>query len=381
MTLLLQPKNAFTAFSQSTVTERLDLLEAITAKLKERNDEIAAAISLEMDAPLSLAREKQAPSGASHFDEVIRVLRHFKFEEPLGSTLVRREPIGVCALITPWNWPINQVAVKVAPAIASGCSMVLKPGELTPLNAQFFAEILHEAGTPAGVFSMIHGDGIGVGQHLTTHPDVDMISFTGSTFAGETIIKNTAPDIKRVALELGGKSAGIILDDADFATAIPASVYATMENSGQSCNASTRLLVPENRYDEVVRIISDTVKNIRVGGPSSKTYMGPVANRRQYRAVLSTIKTDISEGAELIAGGDERPDDLTKGFFVKPTVFGRVRPDMRIAQEEIFGPVLSVLTYAAVEEAIEIANDSKYGLSGSVWSLASARAYDVAKNL
>lgn len=374
-------KRAFASFSRSTVSERLALLEAINAQLIARNEDIAQAISCAMGAPLSLARHAQAPSGTQHFSEVIRVLRDYPFEQPMGTTMVRREPVGLCALITPWNWPMNQIATKVAPAIAAGCTMVLKPSELAPLDAVILAEIMHEVGVPAGVFNLIHGTGEGVGNALTSHPDVDMVSFTGSTQAGIAIGRNAAPTIKRVALELGGKSANIVLDDADLARAIPHSVRAVMLNSGQSCNAPTRLLVPEALYDEVVRHVAATAREVSVGPAVQDAQMGPIANKTQYRRVVALIESGVAEGAELIVGGPDRPIGLADGFFVAPTVFGRVTPDMTIARNEVFGPVLAIMTYRTLEEAIEIANDSEYGLSGYVWGTDRARAYDVASRL
>lgn len=360
-------KAAFPAWSETSVETRLGYLKAINERLIARNDEIADAISAEMGAPQGLARKAQAPSGPQHFGEVIRVLETFQFEKPLGSTLLRREPIGVCVLITPWNWPMNQIATKVAPAIAAGCTMILKPSELAPLDAAILAEIIDEVGLPKGVFNLVHGEGPGIGDALTRHPDVDMVSFTGSTRAGVAISTNAAPSIKRVSLELGGKSANIILPDADLATAIPASVRGCMGNSGQSCNAPTRLLVPEALYDEVAKLAAETAASIKVGKPEDRSHMGPIANQPQYRRVVSLIGQAIEEGAEVLAGGPDCPPELAPGLFVKPTVFGKVTPDMTIAREEVFGPVLSIITYKTVEEAIAIANDTPYGLSGYVW--------------
>ena len=374
-------KKAFVSFSQTSVKERIELLESIDEQLVKRNDEIAEAISAEMGAPHSLAVGAQAPSGTQHFAEVIRVLSAFKFEDPLGSTMLHYEPIGVCALITPWNWPMNQIATKVAPALAAGCAMVLKPSELAPLDAIILAEIIHEAGAPAGVFNLVHGDGAGVGAPLTSHPDIDLVSFTGSTRAGVAISQNAAPTVKRVALELGGKSANVILPGADLSAAIPAGVSAMMLNSGQSCNAPSRMLVPEDRYEEVASIAADAAKKISVGPPDSEAEIGPIANRNQFEKVISLIETGVKEGAELLSGGPARPDGLERGYFVQPTVFGRVTPDMTIAREEIFGPVLTIMTYKDVDEAIEIANASEYGLSGYVWGADRDEAHDVAKKL
>ena len=374
-------KKAFPAFARSSIAERLELLKAINNKLIERNDEIAAAISAEMGAPQKLSQRAQAPSGTQHFSQILKVLEAYQFEEPLGTTLVRHEPIGVCGLITPWNWPLNQIATKVAPALAAGCTMVLKPSELAPLDAVILAEIIHEAGAPAGVFNLVHGDGLSVGVPLTSHADVDMVSFTGSTRAGIAISQNAAPTIKRVSLELGGKSANIILEDAELATAIPASVKGVMLNSGQSCNAATRMLVSEAQYDEAAALAAKTAEKLIVGAPESGAQIGPIANRAQYERVVALIEKGVAEGAALLAGGPERPENLDKGYFVRPTVFGRVMPQMTIAREEIFGPVLSIIAYKDVNEAIEIANDSEYGLSGAVWSGDSESAAAVAAQL
>ena len=372
---------AFPTWSQSTVAERLEILETIDDALKRRNDEIAAAISAEMGAPQRLSRRAQAPSGSQHFSEVIRILRSFEFEESLGTTLVRREPIGVCVLISPWNWPINQIATKVAPALAAGCTMVLKPSEVAPLDAAIMAEIIDEAGVPAGVFNLIQGTGVDIGERLTSHPDVDMISFTGSTRAGVAISESAAPGVKRVALELGGKSAGIFLDDADLDSAVRDFVDASMSNTGQSCNALTRLLVPAARHDEIASSIAAEVDALSVGPSDTDARLGPIANAAQYERVTNLIQTGIDEGAELLAGGVDRPAGLERGYFVRPTVFGQVSPEMTIAREEIFGPVLSVIPYENIDEAIAIANHTEYGLSGYVWSENRDRAVDVAAKL
>jgi len=364
-----------------SVAERLGYLRKITAALLARNDEIADAISAEMGAPLSLSRNAQAPSGAQHFDETIRVLEDYQFDMPLGTTLLRREPIGVCVLITPWNWPINQVAVKVAPALAAGCTMVLKPSELAPLDAVILAEIIHEAGVPPGVFNLVHGDGPGVGDALTKHPDVEMISFTGSTRAGVAISMNAAPTIKRVALELGGKSANIILPDADFEKAIPASVAGCMGNSGQSCNAPTRLLIPRESYARVKALATATAAKLTVGKSADDPKLGPIANAAQYGRVVDLIAKAQSEGGELIAGGPECPPELAPGLFVRPTIFGNVTPDMTLARDEVFGPVLAIICYDSIDEAVAIANDTVYGLSGYVWGADLVQARAVAARL
>ena len=370
---------AFDAWSQTSVAERVAVLRRITDGMIARNDEMAAAISAEMGAPRGLSRGAQAPSGPQHFEEIIKVLETYHFEEKLGTTLLRREPIGVCALITPWNWPLNQIAVKVAPALAAGCTMVLKPSELSPLDAVIFAEICHEAGLPAGVFNLLQGDGVGVGAPLTSHPKVDMVSFTGSTRAGIAISESAAKTIKRVSLELGGKSANIILDDADLAKAIPASVRGCMGNTGQSCNAPTRLLVPAALYDRAVELAVATAQKLKVGAGDSEADLGPLANEPQYNRVVAMISAAEQEGATLLTGGATPPAG-TDGFFVSPTIFGDVTPGMTIARDEVFGPVLAILRYDSVDEAVSIANDSVYGLSGYVWGSAD-RAGAVARRL
>jgi aldehyde dehydrogenase (NAD+) len=360
-------KRAFASFSQTSVEDRIALLEAINAELIRRNDEIADAISIAMGAPTKLARGAQAPSGTQHFSEIIRLLREYRFEVPLGSTMIRREPVGVCALITPWNWPMNQIATKVAPALGAGCTMILKPSELAPLDAVILAEIMDTVGVPPGVFNLVHGDGAGVGERLTSHPDVDMVSFTGSTRAGIAISQNAAPTIKRVALELGGKSANIILPSADLSTAIPRSVRDMALNSGQSCNAPTRLFVPRRAYPEVRALAAQTADAIQVGPADSEAQMGPIANKAQFDRVVAYIEKGITEGADLIAGGCNKVAGERGGYYVRPTIFGKVTPAMTIAREEIFGPVLSILLYDEVDEAIQLANESEYGLSGYVW--------------
>lgn len=364
---ILAARAAFDAWSCTSREERLSYLRAINAALLARNDEIAAVISQEMGAPSGLARMAHAPSGSQHFSEVIRVLESFAFEEPMGSTLLRHEPIGVCVLITPWNWPMNQIAAKVAPALAAGCTMVLKPSELAPLDAAILADIIDRVGLPKGVFNMVQGTGADMGSALTTHPEVDMVSFTGSTRAGVAISINAAPTIKRVSLELGGKSANIILPGADLGIAIAASVRSCMLNSGQSCNAPTRLLVDRSVLPEVSRIAAETANALSIGPPLSNPDVGPIANHAQYARVTRMICDAIAEGAHLVAGGPNCPPDLAPGFFVRPTVFTGVTTNMTIAREEVFGPVLAIIAYDSLDEAISIANDSPYGLSGYVW--------------
>ncbi len=374
-------KAAFPAWSATSREERLAYLEAINAALIARADEIGDAIMAEMGAPIGLARGAQAGSGPQHFGEVIRVLRDYPFEVPLGSTLLQREAIGVCVLITPWNWPMNQIATKVAPALAAGCTMVLKPSEVAPLDAAILAEIIDAVGLPKGVFNLVHGAGPDIGNALTGHPDVDMVSFTGSTRAGIAIATNAAPTIKRVALELGGKSANIILPDADFAKAIPASVRGCMLNTGQSCNAPTRLLVPRGRLAEVEALASAAAAAIRVGMPSDNPDIGPIANAAQHARVITLIDQACAEGTRLLCGGSSPPAGLEQGLFVSPTIFTDVPPDALIAREEVFGPVLAIIPYDSVDQAVQIANDSPYGLSGYVWGADKDSARAVARRL
>lgn len=360
-------KAAFPKFSTTSKQERIELLEAIIEAYKKRYPEIAAAITSEMGAPSKLSMQAQAAMGVAHFATNLELLKTYEFESDKGTSRIVREPVGVCGFITPWNWPINQIACKVAPALAVGCTMVLKPSEVAPINAYLFAEVLHEAGVPAGVFNLINGDGPDVGAPLSSHPDVDMMSFTGSTRAGILVSKAAADTVKRVALELGGKSANIVLDDADFKKAVAGSVYGMMSNSGQSCNAPSRMLVPAKRQDEVIAIAKAAAESIKVGDPTAEgTVMGPVVSEVQYNKIQGLIQKGIDEGATLVTGGVGRPDGLNKGFYVRPTVFANVTNDMTIAREEIFGPVMAILPYKDEEDAVSIANDTVYGLSGYV---------------
>ncbi len=360
-------KAAFETFSQTTREERVALLEKIIEKYSARMGEVAVAISQEMGAPLPLANAAQAPSGLGHFMTTLEVLKNFSFEEDIGTSHVVREPAGVCGLITPWNWPINQIACKVAPALAAGCTMVLKPSEVAPFNAILFAEILDEAGVPPGVFNLVNGDGPSVGAALSSHPDVDMMSFTGSTRAGIEVAKNAAATVKRVAQELGGKSANIILDDADFAKSVSRDVFGMCMNSGQSCNAPTRMLVPNARMDEAAAIAKAAAEQVVVGDPAAEgTVIGPVVSEVQLEKIQNLIQQGIDEGARLETGGVGRPDGMNRGYYVKPTVFSHVTNDMTIAREEIFGPVLSLIGYEDDADAIRIANDTAYGLSGYI---------------
>ncbi len=373
-------KAAFETYSQTSKEERIALLESIIAKYGERMGEVAGVISEEMGAPLALANAAQAPSGIGHFMTTLEVLKNFEFEEDIGTSHIVKEPAGVCGLITPWNWPINQIACKVAPALAAGCTMVLKPSEVAPFNAILFAEILHDAGVPAGVFNLINGDGPSVGAPLSSHPDVDMMSFTGSTRAGIEVAKNAAPTVKRVAQELGGKSANIILDDADFSKSISRDVFGMCMNSGQSCNAPTRMLVPSARMDEAAAIAKAAAEQVKVGDPKEEgTTIGPVVSATQFEKIQNLIQKGIDEGAKLETGGTGRPDGLNAGYYVRPTVFSNVTNDMTIAREEIFGPVLSLIGYEDDDDAVRIANDTLYGLSGYISSADPERAKKVAR--
>ena len=375
-------RDAFESYSRTTRDERLALLERIATAYQARYDDIATTISTEMGAPIWLARAAQAATGLMHLRQTIAVLKDYAFEEVRGTTGIRREPVGVCGFITPWNWPVNQIVCKVAPALAAGCTMVLKPSEVAPLNAILIAEILHEAGVPAGVFNLVNGDGPGVGAAISAHPGIDMVSFTGSTRAGILVAKAAADTVKRVAQELGGKSANVILDDADFAKAIGGGVTGCVLNSGQSCNAPTRMLVPADRHAEAVEIARAAAAAVKVGDPfADGTTIGPVVSEAQWNKIQGLIQQGIDEGATLVTGGTGRPDGLSRGYYVRPTVFADVRNDMTIAREEIFGPVLSILPYGDEEEAIRIANDTPYGLSGYVSSGDLERARRVAARL
>ena len=361
-------KEAFESFSQTSKEERLALMGKIIEVYQSRYDEIAETISSEMGAPLWLSKAAQAATGAGHFGTFMEVLKNYNFDEDKGTTRLRKEPVGVCGLITPWNWPINQIACKVAPALAAGCTMVLKPSEVSPLNAIIFAEVLHEAGVPAGVFNLVNGDGLSVGEAMSSHPDIDMMSFTGSTRAGVAVAKASADTVKRVSQELGGKSANIILDDADFNQSVAGGVTGCFMNSGQSCNAPTRMLVPADRQDEAVAIAKATAEATIVGDPKEVAAggIGPVVSEVQFNKIQGLIEKGIEEGATLVAGGPGKPDGFNAGYYVKPTIFSDVSNDMTIAREEIFGPVLSILPYKDEDEAISIANDTEYGLSGYV---------------
>jgi len=359
-------RKAFATYSQTSREERIDLLERIIAEYQKRFEDMAKAITEEMGAPAWLAQRAQAAMGIAHVQTSLQVLKDYRFEEDRGTTRLVKEPIGVCAFITPWNWPVNQIACKVAPALAVGCTMVLNPSEIAPFSAWVWTEILEAAGVPAGVFNLVNGDGPTVGAALSSHPEVDMVSFTGSTRAGIEVAKNAAPTVKRVHQELGGKSPNIILDDADFQRAVGGGVASVMMNSGQSCNAPTRMLVPAKRMDEVIAIARAAAEAHTVGDPSGNSKLGPVVSEVQWTKIQGLIQKGVDEGATLVAGGPGKPEGLETGYYVKPTVFANVTPDMTIAKEEIFGPVLSILGYDSVDQAVEIGNDTEYGLAAYV---------------
>jgi aldehyde dehydrogenase (NAD+) len=375
-------RRAFESFSRTSVDERVALLERILEVYETRSEDIARALMEELGAPSGLAHQAQVPCGTGQFASALDALKNLQFEKKVGTTTVVHEPIGVCGLITPWNWPPLLIAAKVAPALAAGCTMVLKPSELAPLNALVFAEVLHEAGVPAGVFNLVNGDGPTAGVALSSHPDVDMVSFTGSTRAGIEVAKNAAPTVKRVAQELGGKSANILLDDVDLSTAIPRDMGDVCANSGQSCNAGSRFLIPAARKEEAIEIAKAAAERITVGAPEEPgVQIGPLVSQAAYDKVQRLIQSALDEGATLVTGGLGRPDGRDKGYFVRPTILADVRNDMAIAQEEIFGPVITLITYQDEDEAVGIANETVYGLSGFVSSDDHQRARRVARRL
>lgn len=375
-------KNAFESWSTTSIEDRAKYLKAISDKLAERRDELADIIANEVGMPLPMATAVQAGMPAMIMGSYAQILQDFKFEEKIDNALVVKEPVGVVGAITPWNYPLHQVVAKVAPALAAGCTVVLKPSEVAPLTAFILAEICDQVGLPAGVFNLVTGYGPVVGEAIVSHPDVDMISFTGSTRAGKRVSEVAAQAVKRVSLELGGKSANIILDDADFNKAVASGVGSCYFNSGQTCSALTRMLVPKSRHDEAVAIAKKTAEGFTVGDPrEGKFKLGPLVSATQRDRVVNYIKKGIDEGAVLVTGGPEMPEGVNKGFFVRPTVFANVNNRMTIAQEEIFGPVLSIIPYEDEEDAVRIANDSIYGLAGGVWAGSVERASRVARRL
>ncbi|MCO4757433.1 MAG: aldehyde dehydrogenase family protein [Oceanospirillaceae bacterium] len=378
-------RNAFEGWSQTSKEERMALLEKLYAIYKARSAEMAEAISTEMGAPMALAKTAQWGAGAGHIKNLMRALKNFEFEQPLGDQApnnhILYEPVGVCGLITPWNWPMNQVALKVIAAMAAGCTMVLKPSEVSPLSSVLFAEMIDEAGFPAGVFNLVNGDGVGVGSELSGHPDVDMISFTGSTRAGVAISKNAADTVKRVSLELGGKGANIVFADADE-KAVVRGVRHCFNNTGQSCNAPTRMLVERSVYDQAVATAADVAAKTSVDLASIEgRHIGPVVSGLQYEKIQGMIDKGIAEGARLVAGGPGKPEGLEKGYFVRPTVFADVNNEMAIAREEIFGPVLSIIPFDSEEEAVQIANDTLYGLTNYIQTQDGEKANRIARQL
>jgi betaine-aldehyde dehydrogenase len=373
---------AFDSWAATPATQRAEYLQKIAANLKARTDELAAVIAGEVGMPVKLCRAIQVGSPVYNWNAYAKLAREFEFETQVGNSRVVREPVGVVAAITPWNYPLNQITLKVAAALAAGCTVVLKPSEVAPLNAFILAEAIHEAGLPAGVFNLVSGYGPVVGEIIASHPFVDMVSFTGSTRAGKRVSELAAATVKRVALELGGKSASVILDDADFPAAVKGTVSACYLNSGQTCSAHTRMLVPESRYEEARALAKAAAEAYTVGDPLGEgTKLGPLASAVQQQRVRDYIERGIAEGAELVTGGASMPDGFEKGFYIRPTVFGRVHPKATIAQEEIFGPVLSIITYKDEDEAIRIANDSIYGLGGAVWAGTDERAVRVARRI
>ncbi len=373
---------AFASFSMSTREERLELLDRIIAGMQARQAELADTISRELGAPMKLATGAHVPSGIAHFKVAREVLAQYEFASQRGTTQIVREPIGVCGLITPWNWPLNQIACKVAPALAAGCTMVLKPSEVAPLNAMLLAEILHDAGVPPGVFNLVNGDGPTVGQAIVAHPDVQMVSFTGSTRAGIAVAQLAAKTVKRVTQELGGKSGNIVLDDADIATAVKNGVRSCFNNSGQSCNAPTRMFVPSAQLANAEAAARDAVQKVSLGeAHADGVNMGPVVSALQFERIQQHIADAIEDGAQLITGGLGRPEHLAVGYFVQPTVFSSVHNGMRIAQTEVFGPVLCIIPYDSESEAVQLANDSPYGLAAYVSSSSAERAMHVARQL
>lgn len=380
---IMAARRAFMGYSQTTLADRVALVEKLLGIYQRRYAEIAQAISTEMGAPIDLAQSAQAACGLGHLHEVLKAAQEFEWEQPMvGGARLVYEPIGVCVLITPWNWPINQIASKVAPALIAGCTMVLKPSEIAPLSAQLFAECVDEAGFPRGAFNMVHGTGSGIGDVLTSHPEVDMVSFTGSTRAGVQIAKAAADTVKRVAQELGGKSANILFDDEGLEAAVTRGVLHCFNNSGQSCNAPTRMIVEASAYEKAIAIAKHVADSVSVGDPQQPGgHLGPVVSEMHFNKIQGLIKAGIDEGATVIVGGLGKPIGFEQGYYVKPTIFAHVNNAMTIAQEEIFGPVLVMIPFADETEAVKIANDTPYGLAGYVQSLDIERARRVARQL
>ena len=375
-------KAAFPIYSKFSIDERIALMEKLLQCYMDRYDEMAVAISLEMGSPITFAIEEQADCGSGHISATLEALKQYEFEKQVGSTRVVKEPIGVCGFITPWNWPINQIACKVAPALATGCTMVLKPSEIAPISGYLFSQIMDQAGYPAGVYNMVNGAGAEVGNAISSHPDIDMVSFTGSTRAGILVAKAAADGVKRVAQELGGKSPNIIFEDADLERAVRYGVKNMMSNTGQSCNAPSRMLVHSSVYDQAVQIAVQTAEQITVDDPAKEgNHIGPLSSAIQFEKVQSLIQQGIDEGAQLVTGGVGRPDGLEAGYFCKPTIFAGVNNQMTIAREEIFGPVLTMIPFETEEEAIAIANDTDYGLAAYFSTSDNERAHRVAGEL
>ena len=377
-------KNSFNSWKEISKAERIKLLEKLLENYKKRFDEMAEAMSLEMGSPIDYAISTHAASGQSHIEDFIIRLKEYKFEEHFddkSNNYITHEPIGVCGLITPWNWPINQIALKVIPALATGCTMILKPSEISPISGMLFAEMIDQSGFPPGVFNLVNGDGNGVGTQMSSHPDIDMISFTGSTRAGKLITKNAADTIKRVCLELGGKGGNIVFSDS-YPNAVRDGIRNVMSNSGQSCDAPTRMLVEETIYERAVKEAVDEARKIKVDIASKKgNHIGPVVSKVQYDKIIKLIKDGIKEGATLAAGGPELPEGLNKGYFIKPTIFTHVTNNMQIAKKEIFGPVLSIIPFKTEDEAVKITNDTEYGLGNYLQTEDKEKAKRVAKKL
>ena len=383
-TAVKSAKDAFETWKETTKKVRLNYLEKLLSVYKKRSAEMAEAISLEMGAPMDWATDVQAASGQSHLEDFILRLKDFKFDQHFNersNNHIYYEPIGVCGLITPWNWPINQIALKVIPALATGCTMILKPSEIAPISGMLFAEMIDEVGFPEGVFNLVNGDGAGVGTHISSHPDIDMVSFTGSTRAGKLISKNAAETIKRVCLELGGKGGNIVFADS-YPNAVRDGIRNVMSNSGQSCDAPTRMLVEKSIYQRAIKEATEEANLIKVDEASKKgDHIGPVVSKTQYDKIINLIKAGIKEGATLAAGGPELPDNLDKGYFIKPTIFTNVTNNMEIAKKEIFGPVLSIIPFETEKEAIEITNNTEYGLGNYLQTEDKEKAHRIAKKL